>query len=229
MTFTKSLVVAALAVVAAQAIEPQTQLGAQAPPQPQPASQSAVRVDPSLYSGMRWRSIGPNRGGRSIAVAGSASRAHEYYFGTTGGGVWKTSDFGLTWAPVGDNDFRTTSVGAIAVAPSNPDIVYVGMGESCFRGNIIQGDGVYKTSDGGKSWQHLGLGDTEVVSKIRIHPTNPDLVYAAVLGHSYDVHASRGVYRSRDGGKTWDKLLYRDDRSGAVDLSMDPRNPEPRR
>jgi photosystem II stability/assembly factor-like uncharacterized protein len=188
--------------------------------------QTATSVDPSLYSGMRWRSIGPDRGGRSIAAAGSASRPNEYYFGATGGGVWKTTDYGLTWAPVGDTDFRTTSVGAIAIAPSNPDIVYAGMGESCFRGNIIQGDGIYKTMDAGKSWQHVGLGDTEVISKIRIHPTNPDLVYAAVLGHSYDAHASRGVYRSRDGGKTWDKVLYRDDRSGAIDLSMDPRNPD---
>jgi photosystem II stability/assembly factor-like uncharacterized protein len=186
----------------------------------------ATAQAPSLYSGMRWRSIGPDRGGRSIAVAGSAARPSEYYFGAVGGGVWKTTDYGLTWSPVGDNDFRTTSVGALAIAPSNPDIVYAGMGESCFRGNIIQGDGIYKTSDGGKSWTHVGLADTEVVSKIRVHPTNPDLVYAAVLGHSYDAHASRGVYRSKDGGKSWEKVLYRDDRSGAVDLTMDPKNPD---
>jgi photosystem II stability/assembly factor-like uncharacterized protein len=192
--------------------------------QAQPSA--SATVDPSLYSGMRWRSIGPDRGGRSIAVAGSASRPSEYYFGAVGGGVWKTTDYGLTWAPVGDNDFRTTSVGALAIAPSNPDIVFVGMGESCFRGNIIQGDGIYKTSDGGKTWQHVGLADTEVVSKIRIHPTNPDLVYAAVLGHSYGPHPERGVYRSKDGGKTWEKVLYRDDRSGAIDLSMDPKNPD---
>jgi photosystem II stability/assembly factor-like uncharacterized protein len=197
---------------------------AQAPAQAQPLANATV--DPGLYSGMRWRSIGPERGGRSIAVAGSAARPTEYYFGAVGGGVWKTTDYGLTWNPVGDADFRTTSVGALAVAPSNPDVVYVGMGESCFRGNIIQGDGVYKTTDGGKSWTHVGLADTEVVSKIRVHPTNPDLVYAAVLGHSYDQHPARGVYRSRDGGKSWDKVLYRDDRSGAIDLSMDPKNPD---
>jgi photosystem II stability/assembly factor-like uncharacterized protein len=227
MTLKTSITTAALAVLVSLSFpEPQPGLLAQAAPPAQPAAQQAVRVDPSLYSGMRWRGLGPNRGGRSIAAAGSASRPHEYYFGTTGGGVWKTTDFGLTWAPVGDTDFRTTSVGAIAIAPSNPDIVYAGMGESCFRGNIIQGDGVYKTTDAGKSWQHVGLADTEVVSKIRIHPTNPDIVFAAVLGHSYDAHASRGVYRSKDGGKTWEKVLYRDDRSGAVDLSMDPRNPD---
>jgi photosystem II stability/assembly factor-like uncharacterized protein len=187
---------------------------------------NAVTVDPSLYSGMRWRSIGPARGGRSIAVSGSATRVNEYYFGAVGGGVWKTTDFGHTWTPVGDTDFRTSSVGALAVAPSNPDVVYVGMGESCFRGNIIQGDGIYKTSDGGKSWTHVGLADTQVISKIRVHPSNPDLVYAAVLGHSYDAHPSRGVYRSRDGGKTWDRVLFRNERSGAIDLSMDPKNPD---
>ena len=223
MTLKKPITTAVLAVLVSVSFpEPQPALLAQ----PAPAAQTGVRVDPSLYAGMRWRSLGPNRGGRSIAAAGSASRPHEYYFGTVGGGVWKTSDFGLTWAAVGDADFRTTSVGAIAIAPSNPDIVYAGMGESCFRGNIIQGDGVYKTSDAGKSWQHVGLADTEVVSKIRIHPTNPDIVYAAVLGHSYDAHPSRGVYRSKDGGKTWEKVLSRDDRSGAIDLSMDPRNPD---
>jgi photosystem II stability/assembly factor-like uncharacterized protein len=189
-------------------------------------AQTPATVDPSLYSGMRWRSIGPARGGRSIAVSGSPTRLNEYYFGAVGGGVWKTTDFGHTWAPVGDTAFRTSSVGALAVAPSNPDIVYVGMGESCFRGNIIQGDGIYKTTDAGRTWTHVGLENTQVVSKIRVHPSNPDLVYAAVLGHSYDAHPDRGVYRSKDGGKTWEKVLYRDDRSGAIDLSMDPKNPD---
>ena len=123
------------------------QAAAPAPPQPQGAAQPQGAIDPGLYAGMRWRSIGPDRGGRSIAVAGSAARPNEYYFGAVGGGVWKTTDFGMTWAPVGDSDFSTSSVGAIAIAPSNPDVVYAGMGESCFRGNIIQGDGVYKTTD----------------------------------------------------------------------------------
>ncbi|HXG88177.1 MAG TPA: hypothetical protein VNJ02_07570 [Vicinamibacterales bacterium] len=189
-------------------------------------AQAPITVNPDLYAGMRWRNIGPARGGRSIAVAGSASRPNEYYFGAVGGGVWKSTDYGNTWNPVTDSTLNTSSVGALAVAPSNPDIVYAGMGESCFRGNIIQGDGVYKTADGGKTWTHAGLPNTEVVSKIRVHPTNPDLVYAAVLGHSYEAHPDRGVYRSKDGAKTWERVLFRNDRSGAIDLTMDPRNPE---
>ena len=190
----------------------------------QPTAQAATTVDASLYSGMRWRSIGPDRGGRSIAVAGSDARPAEYFFGAVGGGVWKTTDYGVTWQPVSDAQFKTSSVGALAVAPSNPDVVYAGMGESCFRGNIIQGDGVYKSTDAGATWTQAGLGNTEVVSKIRVHPKNPDIVYAAVLGHTYDAHAERGVYRSKDGAKTWEKVLFRDDRTGAIDLSMDPKN-----
>ena len=183
----------------------------------QQAAPASVSVDPSLYSGMRWRGIGPNRGGRSIAVAGSDTRPNEYYFGATGGGIWKTTDYGVTWQAVADTALKTSSVGALAIAPSNPDVVYAGMGESCFRGNIIQGDGVYKTTDGGKTWSHAGLDTTEVVSKIRVHPNNPELVYAAVLGHSYDPHPDRGVYRSKDGAKTWEKVLFRNDRTGAND------------
>lgn len=189
-------------------------------------AQATADVDPSLYAGMRWRSIGPDRGGRSIAVAGSTARPNEYYFGATGGGVWKTTDYGHTWNPVGDQQFKTSSVGAIAIAQSNPDIVYVGMGESCFRGNIIQGDGVYKTVDGGKTWTHIGLADSQTISKIRIHPTNPDLVYVAVLGHAYGPNDERGVFRTKDGGKTWERVLFRDSKTGAVDLAMDPKNPD---
>ncbi len=193
---------------------------------PTVTAQASGAIDPSLYSGMTWRSIGPNRGGRSIAVAGSASRPNEYYFGAVGGGVWKTTDYGLNWAPVSDKSFATSSVGAVAIAPSNADVVYVGMGESCFRGNIIQGDGAYKTTDGGKTWTEAGLKNTEVVSKIRVHPTNPDIVYAAVLGHTYGPNDDRGVFRSKDGAKTWEKVLFRNNKTGAIDLSMDPKNPD---
>ncbi len=189
-------------------------------------AQQGSTIDPSIYAGMKWRSIGPDRGGRSIAVAGSAARPNEYFFGAVGGGVFKSDDFGNTWTPVSDKDFRTSSVGALAVAPSNPDVVYAGMGESCFRGNILQGDGIYKSTDAGKTWTHSGLENTETVSKIRVHPTNPDLVYAAVLGHAYGPNAERGVFRSRDGGKTWERVLFRNEQTGAIDLSIDAKNPD---
>ena len=188
--------------------------------------QATHTIDPSIYAGMKWRSVGPDRGGRSIAVAGSASRPNEYFFGAVGGGVWKSDDYGNTWRPVSDEYFRTSSVGALAVAPSNPDIVYAGMGESCFRGNILQGDGIYKSTDAGKTWQYVGLENTETVSKIRVHPTNPDIVFAAVLGHAYGPNPERGVFRSKDGGKSWERVLFRNNETGAIDLSIDSRNPD---
>jgi photosystem II stability/assembly factor-like uncharacterized protein len=191
----------------------------------QTPSASTAAIDTSLFAGLHWRSIGPNRGGRSQAVAGSASRPFEYYFGATGGGLWKTTDGGQTWRPVSDTAFKTSSVGAVAVAPSNPDVVYVGMGETELRGNIIQGDGVYKSSDGGKTWAHVGLEKTMAIARIRVHPTNPDIVYAAALGNPYGPNPERGVFRSRDGAKTWERVLFHDEKTGAVDLSLDEKNP----
>ena len=185
-----------------------------------------AQMDTSLFAGLRWRSIGPSRGGRSQASAGSVARPLEYYFGATGGGVWKTTDGGVTWRPVSDKTFKSSSVGAIAIAPSNPDIVYVGMGETELRGNIIQGDGVYRTADGGKTWTALGLEKTQAIGRIRVHPANPDLVYVAALGNPYGTNPERGVFRSKDGGKTWDRVLFRDEKTGAVDLVMDPKNPD---
>jgi photosystem II stability/assembly factor-like uncharacterized protein len=193
---------------------------------PAPAAQAQGAIDPALYSGMKWRSIGPDRGGRSIAVAGSDARPNEYYFGAVGGGVWKSDDYGNTWQPVSDEFFKSSSVGALAVAPSNPDVVYAGMGESCFRGNIIQGDGIYKTTDAGKTWQSVGLQNTETVSKIRVHPTNPDIAWAAVLGHAYGPNDERGIFRTKDGGKNWERVLFRNDKTGGIDLSLDPKNPD---
>ena len=187
-----------------------------------PASPDA----PSPFGALKWRNIGPNLGGRSLAVAGSAQRPYEYYFGATGGGLWKTTDGGTTWHPVSDKAFHWSSVGAIAIAPSNPNIIYVGMGEVALRGDIAMGDGVWKSTDDGKTWTHMGLTDTQVIAEIRIDPTNPDIVYAAAFGHPYGPNPQRGVYKSIDGGKTWKKVLYRDDRTGAVDLSMDPQNPQ---
>jgi photosystem II stability/assembly factor-like uncharacterized protein len=188
------------------------------------AAQTAA-VDPVLYSGMQWRSVGPARGGRSIAVGGSDARPNEYWFGAVGGGAWKTTDGGTTWAPMTDGKITMSSVGAIGVCQSNPDVVYIGGGEVAFRGNIIQGDGGYRTTDGGKTWTHLGLKDSQAVARLRVHPTNCDTVYAAVLGQTYNDHPERGVFKSTDGGKTWKKTLYRDAKSGAVDLSLDPKNP----
>lgn len=183
-------------------------------------------VDPTFYAGMKWRNIGPYRGGRSLGAAGSPGRPNEYYFGATGGGLWKTVDGGNDWFPVTDGQLTSSSVGAVAVAETNPDVVYIGMGEVQLRGSITQGDGVYKTTDGGKNWRHLGLQETQAISRIRVHPTNPDIVYVAALGHPYGENEERGVFRSTDGGNTWKKVLYVSDRAGAVDLIIDRTNPD---
>ena len=187
---------------------------------------TSAQVPQELYGGMKWRLIGPFRGGRSIAVAGSQSRPKEYYFGATGGGVWKTVNGGEDWSCVSDGFFKTASVGAVAVAPSNPDVVYAGMGERDIRGNISEGDGVYKSTDGGKSWRNVGLESTQTISKIVIDPRNPEIVYVAALGHVYGPNPERGVFKSTDGGRTWDKVLFKSDKAGAVDLCLDPNNSE---
>ena len=185
-----------------------------------PPAARAQSPDPTLYAGLRWRSIGPYRGGRSTAVAGSRTRTDDYYFGATGGGVWKTTNGGVDWENVSDGFFGTGSVGAIAMSESDPDIVYVGMGETQIRGNISHGDGVYKTADGGQTWTHVGLKETQFIARIRIHPTNPDIAYVAALGHIYGSNQERGLYKTTDGGQTWQKILYISDRAGAVDISM---------
>ena len=182
-------------------------------------------IDQSFYEGLEWRNIGPYRGGRSLGCAGSPGRPNEYYFGATGGGLWKTTDGGTEWSPVTDGQVTSSSVGAVAVAETNPDIVYIGMGEVQLRGSITQGDGVYKTKDGGKTWRHLGLKETQAVSRIRIHPTDPDIVYVAALGHPYGDNEERGVFRSKDGGNSWQKVLYVSPKAGAVDLIIDRNDP----
>jgi photosystem II stability/assembly factor-like uncharacterized protein len=174
---------------------------------------------------LKWRNIGPNRGGRSQAIAGSAARPLEYYFGATGGGLWKTANGGVAWAPVTDGQIASSSVGAVAVSESNPDIVYLGMGETELRGSIMQGDGVYKSVDAGKTWTHIGLDDSQAIARIRIDPANPNLVYVAALGHPYGANPERGVFRSSDGGASWKRVLFRDNHAGAGDLSMDPNHP----
>jgi photosystem II stability/assembly factor-like uncharacterized protein len=175
---------------------------------------------------LQYRSIGPYRGGRSAAVAGVNSQPFVFYYGSTGGGVWKTTDGGINWESVSDGSvFGTGSVGAIAVSDSDPNVVYVGMGESPIRGNVSHGDGMYKSNDGGKTWKKIGLDDTRQISRIRVHPRNPDLVYVAALGHVWGANDQRGIFRSKDGGKTWERILTRGNKAGAIDLSMDPTNP----
>ncbi len=182
-------------------------------------------IDPTLLNSLEWRLIGPFRGGRVVAVAGDPVHPQVFYFGSTGGGVWKTTDGGILWENVSDGYFKRASVGAIAVSTSDANVIYVGMGETTIRSNVSHGDGVYKSTDGGKTWIHLGLADTRNIAKIRVHPQNPDLVYVAALGHAHGPNPERGVYRSRDGGKTWEQILFRSDKAGVIDLALDPNNP----
>jgi photosystem II stability/assembly factor-like uncharacterized protein len=185
---------------------------------------TAPAADAGPFGALRWRNVGPSRGGRSLAAAGSVARPYEYYMGATGGGLWKTTDGGTSWQPVTDSQISSSSVGAVAVAPSNPDVVYIGTGEADIRGNIIQGDGAYKSIDAGKTWTKIGLADTQNISRIRVHPTNPELVYVAAFGHHAAPNPDRGVFRSKDGGKTWEKVLFRDIKTGAIEIVLDPNN-----
>lgn len=180
--------------------------------------------DEKLYDAVQWRSIGPHRGGRSATAVGVKSERNTFYFGSTGGGVWKTTDGGKTWENVSDGFFGG-SIGAVSVSESDPNILYVGGGEKTVRGNVSYGYGFWKSADAGKTWIHLGMEETRFVSRIRIHPTNPDIVYAAVLGDIFKPTEMRGVYKSVDGGKTWDKTLFVSPTAGAVDLVIDPKNP----
>ncbi len=189
------------------------------------AAQQRRWDDQSLLKALQWRSIGPYRGGRVTAVAGVPAQPFVYYFGATGGGVWKTTDGGVNWEPVSDGAFKTGSVGAIGMSDADPNTIYVGMGESPVRGNVSHGDGVYKSLDAGKTWKHVGLDDTRQIARVRVHPRNPDLVYVAALGHVWAPNEQRGIFRSKDGGKTWEKILYRGDKAGAIDLILDPTNP----
>ena len=188
-------------------------------------SQDAV-YDSTLYQAMEWRTIGPYRGGRATTVAGLRHDIFTYYMGTTGGGVWRTTDGGDSWHNISDSFFKTGSVGAIAVAESDPNVIYVGMGESPIRGVMTShGDGVYKSTDAGKTWTHMGLDRTRHIAEVRIHPENPDLVYVAAQGAVHGPNPERGIYRSSDGGTTWELILHVDEDTGASDLSMDLNNP----
>jgi photosystem II stability/assembly factor-like uncharacterized protein len=195
-----------------------------------PAASGAQTPDTGLFDGvLSYRSVGPDKGGRSIAVGGSVARPNEYWFGATGGGLWKTTDGGTTWNPTTDQKIASSSVGAVEVCPTDPDVVYIGMGEVQLRGDIITGDGVYKTTDGGQTWTHLDalIDDGQsAIGRLRVDPTDCDRVFAAVLGHPFGPNENRGLFRSTDGGTMWKKVLYQNALAGAVDLSIDPNDPD---
>ena len=188
------------------------------------AAHAQTKFDPAQFKSLQWREVGPVRGGRVAAVEGIASQPKTYYFGGTGGGVWKTVDGGESWKNVSDGFFGG-SIGAVAVSDWDPNVIYAGGGEVTVRGNVSHGDGMWKSTDAGKTWTFIGLKESRHIPRIRIHPRNPDLVYAAVLGHLFAPNSERGVYRSKDGGKSWERVLFANDNAGAVDLAMDPTNP----
>src|ERR1051325_6785977 len=190
------------------------------------ASDGEQEENKGPWHGLTWRLIGPFRGGRVLAVSGVVGDQHTYYFGGTGGGVWKSTDGGLTWRPMTDKvKDMAPSIGAIAVAPSDANVIYAATGEACIRGDIISGNGVYKSIDAGKNWTFVGLRDTRAIGRIAIHPKNPEVAYVAALGHPFGPNPERGIYRTTDGGKNWTKVLFKDENSGGIDLSLDPNNP----
>src|SRR5579871_5758166 len=179
-----------------------------------PLAAQQGRIDPALYNGLCWRMIGPFRGGRVNGVTGVPGQIDTYYFGSVGGGVWKTTNAGRTWHPIFDAQ-PIASIGAVAVAPSQPDTVYVGSGESDMRSQISYGNGMYKSTDAGKTWRHIGLDNTRQIARVLVDPRDPNLVYVAALGHAYGPNPDRGVFRSKDGGATWQKVLFKSNDVGA--------------
>lgn len=191
---------------------------------PAPA-QAGGAVDPALFGALEYHLLGPSRGGRVTAVAGIPEQPSTFYMGATGGGVWKTTDYGASWNNVSDGYFDSPSIGAITVAPSDPDIVYVGTGSDGLRSNLIAGRGMYRSDDGGESWTRIGLRDVGQIGAVEVHPTNPELVYVAAIGHAFGPNDERGVYRSADGGESWEQVLFVSDSVGAVDLELNPSDP----
>jgi photosystem II stability/assembly factor-like uncharacterized protein len=190
----------------------------------QPKASASLTFDPVLYEGIKWRELGPFRGGRSCTVTGVTGKPNLYYFGSVGGGVWRTTDAGQTWGNITDNYFGGT-IGAVAVAESDPNVLYVGQGEQTVRSNVASGNGVWKSTDAGVTWKSIGLEDSKHIARIRVHPKNPDLVYVAAMGNLWKPNAMRGIFRSTDGGQTWKKVLYINDQAAAADLILDPNNP----
>src|SRR5271168_560696 len=189
----------------------------------QKSDNESDKPEDKLFKGMKYRLVGPFRGGRSLTAAGIPGDPTTYYFGATGGGVWKSTDGAENWTPVFDHE-GTSSIGSLAVANSNPNVIYVGTGEACIRGNISHGDGIYKTADGGKTWKDVGLRDSRAIGKVIVDPKNADVVYVAALGHPFGPNTERGIFRTTDGGKTWDKVLYKDENTGGIDIAFDPHN-----
>ncbi len=198
-----------------------------------PFGLSAQQYDPTMYQELRWRMIGPFRGGRTVAISGVPGQPNVFYMAPNNGGVWKTTDFGRTWNPIFDdqpnndqpnNDHPSGSVGALAVAPSSPDTIYVGSGEGLRRPDLSVGDGIYKSTDAGRTWQHFGLRDAQQIASIIVDPKDPNRLFVAAQGHPYGPNAERGVFRSLDGGQTFQKVLYKDENVGGMDLVFDPRN-----
>src|SRR2546423_7366241 len=189
------------------------------------ASSAFGQRDPKTFAEMRWRMIGPFRGGRTVAGVGVRGQPSVFYIGVNHGGVWKTNDVGRIWTPIFD-DQPTGSIGAIAVAPSNANIIYVGSGEGLQRPDLSTGDGIYKSSDAGKTWRHLGLRDGQQIPMIAVDPRDANRLYVAVLGHPYGPNAERGIFRSTDGAPTFEKVLYKDENTGGVDVIIDPANPD---
>src|SRR5215510_15145495 len=191
------------------------------------AAQSSTNtvIDPKTYQDLRWRSVGPYRGGRSTAAAGVRTQPNIFYMGATGGGVWKTDNYGITWTPVTDGQMATGSIGAIDVSDSNPNVVYVGTGSEAIRSNVIVGRGVYKSTDAGRTWQHVGLREVGQIGQLKIHPKNPDIAYVAAVGQPFGWGPDRGVYRTKDGGKTWQKVLFINDQTGVVSIAINWQNP----
>ncbi|HEX5831705.1 MAG TPA: hypothetical protein VFY16_12040, partial [Gemmatimonadaceae bacterium] len=190
---------------------------------PQPPSAGAY--DSALFAGLRWRHVGPFRGGRVTTVTGVASEPRTFYFGSTGGGVWKTTDAGATWRNISDDYFAVSSMGAVRVAPSDPKIVWAGTGSDGIRSNVSIGRGIYRSTDAGESWSFMGLREVGQIGAVEIHPSNPDIVFVAALGNPFAPNPERGVFRTRDGGRTWQKVLFVSDSTGAIDLELNPANP----
>jgi len=185
---------------------------------------TAQNVPESLFSDMKWRLIGPYRGGRAEAVTGIPGDPKTYFLGGAAGGLWKSTDGGGNWVPLTDKQ-PLSSIGAVAVADSDPNVIYIGTGEGCIRGNLTSGDGVYKSMDGGRTWRNTGLRDSRQIGALIIHPRDPNIVFVAALGHVYGPNAERGLFRTLDGGRTWEKVLSKNDHTGAIDVVFDPKNP----